>query len=201
MSASDDDTDDELVEVLEDEFELSTLIRRLVSGLLVILAVAFVSGLVLRGPIEMLSGWFVGNFGLSGIFFGALALDSTPFTISEPLLLLGIEGDLGYLQVCGMASAASWCSGFTGWIIGKLLGQSAILQRMFDRYKIRPFMQRYGTAAVLIAALTPFPYAVATWSAGATDVPLWHVMLGAFGRIPKTFGYMGIVMLGYSGFG
>ena len=180
-----------------DELSLGALIRRLIVGLAVLVIAAFVIGLTLRKPIEWLSAIFVENFGVAGIFTGVLVLDSIPFTMSEPLLLLGYAGGLGFWYVVLTASTASWLSGLLGWVIGRIVGQSEVVQAIFKRNKITPFMQRYGSFAIGVAALTPFPFAIATWSAGATKVPLSTVMISSLLRYPKTILYMSLVVWGW----
>ena len=51
-------------------------------------------------------------------------------------------------------------------------------------------MKRYGVRAVAVAALTPFPFAIATWGAGASNVGLKPVLLGSLFRFPKVFIYL-----------
>ena len=54
----------------DDILEISSLVRRLIVGLIALVAASFMAGITLRGPITVLSEWFVDLFGLSGIFFG-----------------------------------------------------------------------------------------------------------------------------------
>jgi membrane protein YqaA with SNARE-associated domain len=101
------------------------------------------------------------------------------------------------LPVFVTASAASVLAGPVGWLLGSLLGRFDLVQRMFVRYRISAFLERYGFWAVAVAALTPFPFSLATWASGAARVPLRTVLLGSLFRIPKVLFYFSIIVFGW----
>lgn len=184
-------------EQTDDSLSLGSLLLRAGLGLVVLLTVTFVLGLLLREPAQALSGWFVNTFGLGGVFLGVLAVDATLFGVSEPVMFFGYEGGLGFWPVVLVAGVGSWCAGPLGWVIGRALGQMPFLQRAFEKYKINAFMKRYGTAAVAVGAITPFPYALTTYAAGATGISIVRVMLGALLRFPKCIVYLAVVLAGW----
>ena len=181
-----------------DDLALSQLFKQLAVGLLILLTVAFVAGLTLKTPIEAASAYFVSKFGLAGIFAGIMVLDAVPFTTHEPLLLLGVQGGLGFWTVFLVAGTASTLSGFVGWTMGRIVGRSAMVRRWMGRYKVDRFLTRYGVWAIAIAATTPFPFAICTWSCGAANVPLPRVMFGSLFRFPKVLFYQTLMVVGFN---
>ena len=182
----------------DDILEISSLVRRLIVGLIALVAASFMAGITLRGPITVLSEWFVDLFGLSGIFFGVLILDCLPLTMSEPLLLLGYEGNINFWVLTTVAGLGSWLSALLGYSTGLLIGRTERMKRVFRRYRMDRFMKKYGTAFVAVAAITPFPYGISTICAGATRIPLIRVMGAALLRFPKNYLYMALVIAGWS---
>ena len=163
-----------------------------------LLAASFIAGLTLKEPITAVSGWFVESLGLWGIFFGVLLLDCLPLTMSEPLLLLGYEGKIGFWTLTTVAGCGSWLSAILGYSTGLLLGRTERLKHIFRRYQMDTFMERYGVTFVAIAAITPFPYGISTVCAGASRIPIARVMLAALLRFPKNYLYMALVIAGWS---
>ena len=190
----DENLSDEENEILA----LPALIKRLVIGLFVLVLASFMAGLTLKGPITAASAWFVDSFGLWGIFLGVLILDCLPLTMSEPLLLLGYEGKIGFWTLTTVAGIGSWLSAAVGYTTGLILGRTELMKRLFRRYRMDKFMARYGTAFVAVAAITPFPYGISTVCAGATRIPFIRVMLAALLRFPKNYLYMALVIAGWT---
>ena len=177
---------------------VSWLLGRLVIALAVLGVGAWFASTVLEGPIERVSAAFVNEFGLIGVGLGVLTLDAIPGTFHEPLLILAYDGGIRFWTLVFVAGTASWGSGVIGWTCGRLLRRAPFLVRALERYRIGPFMRRYGGRAIALAALTPFPYAITTWGAGATDVPLSTLMLGALVRYVKVALYLGILVYGWT---
>ena len=184
--------------VEHDDLALSQLFRQLAVALVILLIAAFIAGLTLKGPIEAASAYFVSKFGLAGIFGGIMFLDAVPFTTHEPLLLLGVQGGLGFWPVFLVAGTASTLSGFVGWTMGRIVGRAAMVRRWMARYKVDRFLTRYGVWAIAIAATTPFPFAICTWSCGAANVPLPRVMFGSLFRFPKVLFYQTLMVVGFN---
>ena len=85
-----------------------------------------------------------------------------------------------------------------GWTFGGLLGRFEIVQRVFVRYRVAEVFERWGGAAVAVAALTPVPYAVTTWAAGAARVPFVPLFLGCLVRFVKVLIYLSLIVAGWS---
>lgn len=176
---------------------LRALLWRMGVGLCTLLVVVLVAGVLLRDPIEQFSSVVVARFGLLGIFAMVTFVDTVPLT-HEPVLLIGLAGGLGFWPVWGVASAGSVTAGILGWWLGRWLGRFAWVRHQLARYRIGPFLLRYGGAAVAVAALTPFPYAVATWASGAARLPFAPLLAGALLRMVKVWFYLSVLALGWS---
>ena len=176
---------------------LRPLLWRGAGGLLTLLLAVAALGVILRKPLELAAGWFVETLGLLGVFLAVVLVDSLPLT-HEPVLLLGWSGGLSFGAIWAAASAGSVLAGVVGWFMGGRLGRFEVVTRFFARYRITEFLDRYGAWAVAVAALTPFPYAVATWAAGAARLPLLPVFLGSLVRILKVLIYLSLIVLGWS---
>ena len=178
------------------ELEPRRLLVRLVVGLLVMMAAVGALAVLLEPQLREWSGVFVAKFGLLGVFFAVIATDSLAAT-HEPVLLVAYAGGLGFVPVFVTASLASVIAGPVGWLLGGWLGRAELIQRVFRRYRIDVFMERYGFWAVAVAALTPFPFSVATWAAGAAGISFRSVMLGSLFRVPKVLFYFSIIVFGW----
>ncbi len=172
---------------------LGVLLRRLAVGIAALLAALGVVSWLVRDPIELASRRFVDLMGLPGVFGGVLFTDTVGLT-HEPLLLAGWLGGLGFWPVALVAMGASITAGVLGWSLGRIAGKAAWLGRLFERYRISAFMDRYGAMAVAVAAITPIPFAFVTWASGVARVPLLWLLLGALFRIPKVFIYFKLML-------
>lgn len=182
----------------DDELALSVLVKRLVVGVLVLFAIVIVLSITLREPLELVSAWFVEGLGLAGVLASTFLLDAIPFTTHEPILFFAYSGGLGFWKIFAAASLGSFCSGTLGWALGHTLGWHPRIKRMMLRYKIGPFLHKYGVWAIAVAATTPFPFAIATWGAGAAGVSWRDVLLGSLFRIPKVAFYLTLISVGWS---
>lgn len=183
--------DDEL-----DGLDMRSLLTRLGVGIVVMFCVVVILAMVAEEPLTAFAEGFVSRFGLLGVFVAVVCTDTLLLT-HEPVLLAGYVGGLGFFPVFVVASVASIGAGALGWSLGSLLRNVEWLARFFARYRIQPFLERYGFWAVSVAALTPFPFSVATWSSGAAGIPLSTVMLGSLFRIPKVLFYFSIMVFGW----
>ena len=113
-------------------------------------------------------------------------IESSVFPITPLILLIPMvlaRPDKAWL-IAGVCTAASVAGGCLGWVIGYGFYES-IGKPVLDFYgKAHAFEQiseqfrKYGAEAVLIAAITPFPYKVVTIASGAARLSIW-VLIGA----------------------
>lgn len=164
----------------------SSVVFRLMGGLIVVGGLLAALGWAARGPLTAWSAWLVADLGYPGLLLGTLALDATPFTSHDPLLLAAMFAGFPFVPlaatVCFGAFVASWIN----WVGGRWLGRhSPWIQRMMIRYKIRPFLRYYGPWAMVVAGMIPMPFAIVAWGAGAAEVPPSTLFAGALTRTVK----------------
>jgi membrane protein YqaA with SNARE-associated domain len=171
-----------------------------VGGLVVVVAVAGIAGVVLRGPITGLAGLFIGTLGWPGVFLGVLLTDASPIPMThEPVLLLGVAEDLDVIRLGLVASTASVTAGPIGYAGGRMLRAAGAEQWLSRRApQMVGFLQRWGALGVALAALLPIPFAVATWTAGAIRVPFLKVAAASLLRVPKTCFYLWLIYRGWN---
>lgn len=170
-------------------------VRTAVSTLLIVVA-AFVLGAGFREPVAELGHRFVDYFGLAGMFVGVLLIDTSIVPMStDPLLLVGVSGELSFWPMFAATTTASVCSGPLGYACGSLLDRGTrvgpFLRRRFPRFL--KFIEEHGLKAMVAAALLPVPFSASTWSAGMMRLGLGKVALVSLLRIPKTGFYLWLI--------
>jgi len=105
----------------------------------------------------------------------------TPLVMLVPMVLA--RPDRAWL-IAGVCTAASVLGGIAGWGIGYALYEE-VGRPVLEFYgkadafaEISARFRDYGAEAVLVAAVTPFPYKVVTIASGAAQLPL-PVLVGA----------------------
>jgi membrane protein YqaA with SNARE-associated domain len=178
----------------------STLIKLAVGALLVLIA-AGLSGVLLREPLIRWGEAFIDRFGLLGLLIGVIFADSSIVPLSnEPLVLLALSAGVSPWTAFAVTALGSVLAGPVGWTCGRLLGaHTSVVLRLARRYpQVVAMLTLYGARFVAAAALLPFPFAVATWLAGASGVRFSHLLLASLLRIPKTAFYVALLAGGWA---
>jgi uncharacterized membrane protein YdjX (TVP38/TMEM64 family) len=63
--------------------------------------------------------------------------------------------------------------------------------------EVKLLVERYGVRALLFAALTPLPYSIACWAAGACEVRFRTFFLVSLSRIPRVIFYLWLIEQGF----
>ncbi len=129
--------------------------------------------------------WFVESYGLLGTFIIAI-LESFIFpvptaTIIAPITALGIDPFITMI----VASVGSVIGALIGYILGLYLGHP-VAEKLFKKHipKAEKWFDRYGVWAVFIAAFSPIPFKVFTWSAGIFRLELKRFIIACItGRV------------------
>ena len=127
-------------------------------------------------------------YGYPGIFLISLLSNATVLLPAPGLAVVFTMG--GIFHPAGVALAAG-----TGGAIGELSGYMAgfsgqsVIERMDIYERITPWVERYGTFAILIFAAIPNPFFdLAGIAAGATKIPLKKFLIACWiGQIIKAF--------------
>lgn len=165
---------------------------------------AFVAGLgwLFREPLLEVGRWFVANFGGLGISVGYFFPDA--FTIPVPndaFTAFGLWGGMDFWEVVAWGSLGSLAGGSTGWLIGRyLIARSAKLEAFMRRRggdEMRLQLRRGGRWFLAIAAVSPVPYSITCWAAGATKMPFWEFFTISLLRIPRVALFLWLVQQGF----
>jgi membrane protein YqaA with SNARE-associated domain len=172
--------------------EVKSALKRLVVSVVVIFAAIVALGFVFRTPLEHFSRVVIERFGLAGIGGGIFVADMFTFPIPPDLYLLaGSAAQADPYLVIAVGSVASILGGWGGYFIGMALSRmprfQSIIQDDTDP-TMRP-LKRLGIAAVVVAALTPIPFSLICYLAGALRVRFAAFALATMARIPRMAGF------------
>ena len=181
------------------------LVLSTVAALAALMATVAVVGYFFREPLLHVSTLFVQHFAGPGIAIGFFLPDA--FTLPLPndvVTLLGLNGGMGFVEVCAWATGGSLVGGVTGYWIGRYLRGTKLVRRIFEKTggQAQAILDRYGAVAVAVAAVTPLPYSIFCWAAGAGRLRFSTFVLVSQLRVIRVAGYLYLLQLGlFSTFG
>lgn len=175
-------------------------LKKILIGLLVLLLVTGALGFILREPLARFSLAMVDRFGLPGLFAGVMVVDAwvLPPLTHEPLLLFAYAGGVDAWLVFLVGSVASVCAGPLGYTLGRIFGRLERVRAKLDQSALQTLMQEKGAIVVAAAAITPIPFAVTTWLAGALKTPFVPFLAACLVRFLKVAVYFGLIVAGWS---
>ncbi len=152
-----------------------------------------------KEPLQAWSLAFVEAVGGPGVLVGYYIPDA--FTVPIPndaFAFFGLLGDIDYWEVVAWGSTGSLLGGSTGFAIGRKLSHTRWFHRYMDRHGREAYdlFRRYGVAALVVAALTPFPYSICCWVSGAMGMRLGIFLLVSMLRIPRVAFYLWLIQIG-----
>jgi membrane protein YqaA with SNARE-associated domain len=88
--------------------------------------------------------------------------------------------------------------GSVGYLIGDKLRKVPRIARFMARRgrRLEALVRRYGVVVVAVAALTPIPYSLSAWAAGAVKMPFRLFLAASLLRLPRVAGGLYLVLLG-----
>jgi membrane protein YqaA with SNARE-associated domain len=192
-AASSDEASAVPSEEAEQPLDLWRLGRGVVSGLLLLALLSWLVTAVWGDELEAFGRWFVSSYGAVGVGVAVLALDTSPIPlVSEPVFLVALSGGLepGAIGVAASLGSlgASACGYLLGWSVGRPLMKRFLAEEVRDR--ARRLISRHGFWGIALAALTPLPFALCTWTAGALRMRLLPFALGCLFRVPRVAFYL-----------
>lgn len=164
--------------------------------------VAALLGWLFHEPLLGVGRWFVDSFGGVGIAIGFFLPDAFTLPIpNDAFTAFGLWGGMGFWRVVAWGSLGSLAGGSTGWAIGRyFLARSAKLQAFINARggeEMRAQLVRGGRWFLAIAAVTPIPFSVTCWAAGATKMPYWEFVTISLLRIPRVAGFLWLIQMGF----
>jgi len=160
--------------------------------LVVFFVVVAVISITDRPALEQFMTIRIIKYGVMGLFLINFFLEFVPQIITPfATLLMSLITILNPHVVIIAVVLGSFCGSITGYFIGRKYG-FPLLYDLFEKKKADKavsFMKKYGNPAVLLAAISPFPY-----------IPM---VIGALGMSKKRFIFFGLIprALGLIGIG
>lgn len=159
-----------------------------------------VLGYYFREPLMSVSERFVDLVGGPGIAVGYFIPDA--FTVPIPndaFGMFGVAGGISFWVVVFWGTLGSISGGCTGWVIGRRLRSTRLVDRFMSGRRGRGLetaILRYGIAVVAVAALTPLPYSLSAWAAGGVRLPFTTFVAVSLLRVIRVAGSLYLIELG-----
>lgn len=181
------------------EADFRRLLWGLAGGIVLFLALVGLVGWLCYEPIVAFARAFVAEVGGFGVFLGFFVPDAlTIFAAQDAFSAIGLLGGIPFWEVVCWATAGSLCGGSIAWWIGLRLSEHPRFQAWLSRRgaRLRVLIERYGIAALAIAAVTPIPYSLGCYTAGAGGISFGRFFAISLVRFPRIAFYLWLVQLG-----
>ena len=152
----------------------------------------------MNGITDSIIEWAEG-FGLLGLAIvsaSEAALQPAPPDLLVFPMVLGADSSLDILTIVLVATVSSVIGAVAGYGIGAYAGRPILERFASDATVARldTLIDRYGSAGIFLAAVSPIPYKALAWAAGAGRMDLrLFVAAGLFGRGIR-FGMEGLLL-------
>ncbi|MEE9385949.1 MAG: VTT domain-containing protein [Nannocystaceae bacterium] len=182
------------------DLRLRRLLWSTFATLAALFAVVVTTGFFFHAELLASSRWFVEKLGGPGVALGFFIPDA--FTVPLPndaFSTAGLVGGMDYWQVVAWGSMGSLAGGSTGYWIGRsLLSRSRRLREFLARRggDVAQQIQRGNKFLLAAAALTPMPYSVVCWAAGAVRMPFGAFLAISSLRIVRVSGWLWLIEQG-----
>lgn len=179
--------------------DIKLLLKAMVAIVAVVMVVVGGVLYLFREPLQEFAAVFVDRFEGFGVAAGFFIPDA--FTVPLPndaFTVLGLMGGMPFWTVVMWGSIGSISGGSVGWLIGRRLSKTGWFQAIMKGRgsEITALIDRYGTAALLTAALTPLPYSLACWATGAGGMSYRRFLLISTVRIFRVALYLWLIQAG-----
>ena len=185
----------------DDPVSSGRLALRTVLGLLALFVFMAIGALYLKAPLEEAGRWFFEAFGLPGMFVGTALSDflGVPIPV-DVYLAAAVTAKTPTIPALLVASVASVVGGNMAYALGAWFERVPLLKSLVARFKAKgeAAFERWGVAAVAIAAWTPVPFSIICWAAGAFKMPWKRFFLTSLHRVPRVVLYYYVITLGWS---
>lgn len=179
--------------------EARRLVAGTAAGIVALVTIVVLAGIFLREPLLAVSRVFVERTGASGVALGFYLVDGFAFPFPNDVFsAFGYLGGLSFTTITAAATVGSLAGGATAFALGRRLSQTGFFARIAGARAERAMdlVARYGAYGIAIAALTPIPYSLASWAAGALRMPFWPFALISLLRIPRIALYLWLIEIG-----
>ena len=179
-----------------DPYTPRALLVRVVLGMIGLVALAMLLTYLFEDQLTAIGQTLFRRYGLSFVFVGVALIDLSLIPLpNEPVLVFAVKGDVPVEWIAITASSASLLSANLGFWLGRGLAKLHLHEKILGMFtaEARRFVQTKGAWGVGLAALTPIPFAVCAWSAGALGMKTTSFVLASLLRVPKTLFYLWLI--------
>ncbi|MCB9795060.1 MAG: VTT domain-containing protein [Alphaproteobacteria bacterium] len=184
---------------IREDLDLRQTALRMMAGLGVMMLIIGLVAVLFLDVFKAMGAWFVGTLGPLGVGLGFFIPDALTLPVPhEGIVALAVAGGMNFWVIGSAACTGSIIGGSTGWLLGKKLSGTDLFYRVMGNKgpQARALMQRYGDRAVIIAAVSPIPYSLMAWSAGALGMGFRRFVWLSLWRIPRVFFYLWLIEAG-----
>ncbi len=181
--------------------EAYKLALKFVLGVLGLVAIVSLLGHYYRDELETMGRALLDRFGYAGITLGTFIADGFHFPIPPQFYMLAsIAAGWSVVGTLVAVCIGSLLGGFTAYSIARKASHLRVFQRLLARTqsKVDWLFERFGYWAVALGSLTPIPYSMLCYVAGAHRMPAKTFVVLALFRIPKVILYFELVKLGWA---
>ncbi len=178
---------------------LKSLLVKLVVGILVFVALVAVLVVAFEDQLVGAGRDFVAAWGGPGVGLAFFVLDAVWIPIpQETFSGLALVGGMPFVEVWAWASAGSLCGGTLGYSVCRGIGRSDRFQRWLARKggDAHAAVRKWGPLGVALGAVSPIPYSISAWAAGALGMELRPFLLVSLLRIPRVGFYLWLIQIG-----
>lgn len=173
------------------------LLWRFVLGIVLLVGALALVAYTFRDELLLTSHWFVEHLGGAGVGLGFLLPDALTLPIpQDAFLAFGLMGGLDFWSIAAWGTVGSVVGGSLGFFLGRYLGSTRWYRHRTRGLQSEALVQRYGVGAVAIGALTPLPYSLTCWAAGALGMPFLPFLAASSLRVIRVLGYLWLLQLG-----
>ena len=166
-----------------------------------IIIVFGVLGYLFKPELESAGTWVVGTFGIWGIAIGCLMTDL--FTLPIPpdaYLLAGVAAHSPPWIVILAATVGSMLGGIGSYFIGRYFGNRRFAQRLVAPFRAKgtDYINKFGTGAVILAALTPLPFSILCILSGMMGMSFHRLLFASTFRLPRMAMFFLLIEFGFN---
>jgi membrane protein YqaA with SNARE-associated domain len=177
------------LEASGDAYLRRNLLRALAS-LVLLFAAMLVAGVLFDRELLEFTQWVERSIGLPGLALLLFFADSVGTPIPPDALLIVVaktELSRDWAWLVPLGGVLSSVAGAAGYAIGAALGRHPALTPWIAWLSRRhgTLIERYDRLTVALGALTPLPFSLTCWSAGAMGMPLSRFVPVSLLRVPR----------------
>lgn len=171
-------------------------------GVVGVIGLFAVVGQLLREPLVRFAEAWVAKTGLVGLMGVVALFDGFPTPVPPDVFMsFAMIGGIPFWQVVLAASLGSVAGGTLAWTLATRFRTTARFQRFITGRGAASYalVRRYGTLALVLGAVSPVPFSLTCYAAGAVEMPLGRFVLVALLRAPRMAFYLWLIQLGWVG--